>query len=76
MQAVILAAGIGKRLRPITDTIPKCLVPVNGKPILINTLELLESRGIREVIIVVGYLKERVCRKDVLHCTLVEEYDE
>jgi len=60
MQAVILAAGIGKRLKPITDTIPKCLVPVNGKPMLINTLELLESRGIKEVMIVVGYLKEKV----------------
>lgn len=63
MQAVILAAGVGARLKPITDSIPKCLVPVNGKPILINTLELLESRGIREVVIVVGYLKERVYEK-------------
>jgi histidinol-phosphate/aromatic aminotransferase/cobyric acid decarboxylase-like protein/choline kinase len=60
MQAVILAAGIGKRLRPITDTIPKCLVPVNGKPMIVNALELLESCGIGEVIIVVGYLKEKV----------------
>jgi len=49
MQAVILAAGIGKRLRPITDKIPKCLVSVNGKPMLINTLKLLESRGIKEI---------------------------
>jgi NDP-sugar pyrophosphorylase family protein len=60
MQAVILAAGIGNRLRPITDKIPKCLVPVNDKPMLVYTLEVLESRGIREVIIVVGHLKERV----------------
>ena len=60
MQAVILAAGIGSRLLPITDEIPKCLVPVNGKPMLVNTLELLEGRGIREVVIVVGHLKERV----------------
>lgn len=60
MQAVILAAGIGKRLRPITETIPKCLVSVNGKPMIVNSLELLESRGIREAIIVVGHLKEQV----------------
>jgi len=60
MQAVILTAGIGKRLRPITDTIPKCLVPVNGKPMLINTLEILDSSGMREVVIVVGYLREKV----------------
>lgn len=60
MQAVILAAGVGERLKPITDNIPKCLVTVNDKPMLINTLELLESRGIRDVVIVVGYLKERV----------------
>lgn len=60
MQAIILVAGIGKRLRPITDSILKCLVPVNGKPMLFNTLELLESRGITEVVMVVGYLKEKV----------------
>lgn len=51
MQALILAAGVGKRLKPITDTIPKCLVPVNGKPMLINALELLESHGIKEVVL-------------------------
>ena len=60
MQAVILAAGIGKRLRPLTEKTPKCLVEVNGKPILINTLENLESRGVDEVVLVVGYLREKV----------------
>jgi len=60
MQAVILAAGFGKRLQPITESIPKCLVPVNGKPLLTHTLEILESRGICEVILVVGHMKDQV----------------
>ena len=60
MQAVILAAGFGKRLRPITERIPKCLVPVNGKPLLVNALEILESRGIREAVIVVGHMKDKI----------------
>lgn len=60
MQAIILAAGMGSRLKKLTGELPKCLVPVNGKPMLINTLELLESRGITEVVLVVGYLKDKV----------------
>lgn len=60
MQAIILAAGFGKRLKPITEKVPKCLVLVNGKPLLINTLEVLETRGIHEVIIVVGHMKEKI----------------
>ncbi len=58
MQAIILAAGIGKRLRPLTDNIPKCMVPVNGTPILINTLDILSQVPVQEVIIVVGHKKE------------------
>jgi histidinol-phosphate/aromatic aminotransferase/cobyric acid decarboxylase-like protein/choline kinase len=58
MQAIILAAGIGKRLRPLTDDIPKCMVPVNGTPILINTLDILSQFPVQEVIIVVGHKKE------------------
>ena len=54
-KAIILAAGTGTRLRPFTDTMPKCLVPVNGTPILINALTHLSSAGIRDAVIVVGY---------------------
>lgn len=60
MQAVILAAGRGTRLQPLTDTIPKALVKVNGKPILEIILKQLASTGITEVVIVVHYLKEKI----------------
>ena len=55
MNAVILAAGRGERLRPLTDTTPKCLTLVGGKPILQYELEGLEAAGIRECTVVVGY---------------------
>ena len=62
MQAVILAAGQGTRLRPLTDHRPKCLVEVHGKPILQHQLEALCSVGIRECVIVVGHRATQVRR--------------
>lgn len=54
MQPLILAAGSGQRLRPLTDTLPKALVRVNGVSLLENALQHLAYRDISEVIIVVG----------------------
>lgn len=51
MKAFLLAAGHGTRLRPITDTIPKCLVPIRGEPLLKIWLDLCSSFGIDDVII-------------------------
>ena len=51
MKAVLLAAGAGSRLRPMTDTIPKCLAPIQGKPLLGIWLELLRKAGVRQVLI-------------------------
>ena len=51
MKAIILAAGMGTRLRPITSSLPKCLVPVNSKPILEHQLEALLTAGVRDVIL-------------------------
>ncbi len=54
MQALILAAGCGRRLRPLTDKIPKALVEINGTPLLNNALDCLSGRNISEVLLVVG----------------------
>lgn len=60
MQAVILAAGLGKRIQPITNSIPKCLIEVNGKRIIHHQLDILNRLGIQDVIVVVGYLQEKI----------------
>lgn len=60
MKALLLAAGLGTRLRPITNHIPKCLVPINGKPLLEYWLENLSKIGITEFLINTSYLSEQV----------------
>jgi MurNAc alpha-1-phosphate uridylyltransferase len=55
MKAMVLAAGRGERMRPITDHIPKPLVPVAGKPLIVYHLEALQRAGIREVVINLAY---------------------
>lgn len=59
----ILAGGLATRLRPITEKIPKSLVPVAGKPFLAHQLELLRSRGIRRVVLCIGHLGEMIQRE-------------
>ncbi|MFW9901223.1 MAG: bifunctional sugar-1-phosphate nucleotidylyltransferase/acetyltransferase [Candidatus Thorarchaeota archaeon] len=55
MKAIIIAAGEGKRLRPITSTKPKPLIPIAGKPLLEHTILGLKNAGIKEILLVVGY---------------------
>lgn len=59
MQAVILAAGLGLRLRPFTEQHPKGLVPIAGKPLLFWTLEIIPD-SITEIIIVTGWLGDQI----------------
>lgn len=60
MKALLLSAGLGTRLRPLTDRIPKCLVPIHGKPLLAYWLDLLLPNGISDVLINTHYLPQQV----------------
>jgi NDP-sugar pyrophosphorylase family protein len=59
----ILAGGLATRLRPITEKIPKSLIPVAGRPFLAHQLELLHTRGIRRVVLCIGFLGEMIQRE-------------
>ncbi len=80
MKALILAAGRGERLEPITHTRPKPLIPVMNKPLLLHTLDALREIGIKDVVIVVNYLKEKIIRevneynrKHYMHIKIVDQ---
>ncbi len=60
MRAVILTAGEGTRMRPLTLTRPKTMLPVGGKPLLEYNVEALRDAGIKNITMVVGYQKESV----------------
>ncbi|MCX6778414.1 MAG: sugar phosphate nucleotidyltransferase [Candidatus Micrarchaeota archaeon] len=60
MKAVVLAAGEGKRLRPLTYTRPKCMIQIAGKPILQHVLESIRGAGVKEAVIVVKYMEDVV----------------
>ena len=60
MKAFLLAAGVGSRLRPITDTIPKCMVPVGGRPMLDIWLDAFDQAGIDEVLVNLHHLPDVV----------------
>jgi mannose-1-phosphate guanylyltransferase len=60
MKALLLAAGLGTRLRPLTETTPKCLVPILGKPLLAYWFDLLFSQGFERTLLNTHYLPEAV----------------
>jgi NDP-sugar pyrophosphorylase family protein len=61
-QAVILAGGEGVRLRPLTYSVPKPMVPVNNRPFLEYLVDMLKDNGITEVVLLLGYLPEVIIR--------------
>ncbi len=60
MQAIILAAGMGKRLKDLTQDKTKCMVRVNGVTLIERMLHQLESLGLKRIVIVVGYQGEKL----------------
>lgn len=60
MNAFIFAAGLGTRLKPLTDTMPKALVPVGGKPLLYHVIEKLKSAGIKKIVINIHHFGEMI----------------
>ncbi len=76
MKAVILAAGKGTRMLPLTKTMPKVLIPINGKPFLQYVIENVRQAGYTELAIVVGHLKEKIAaflKQNKIKATLIEQ---
>jgi bifunctional UDP-N-acetylglucosamine pyrophosphorylase/glucosamine-1-phosphate N-acetyltransferase len=74
MKALIMAAGKGTRMLPLTQNTPKVLIPVNGKPFLHYVIEHLKQAGVSEFGIIVGYLKEQVAefvRENNINATII-----
>lgn len=60
MTVMILGAGLGTRLRPLTNTIPKVMVPFGGKPLLEHTITLLKNQGFKDFVVNLHYLPEKI----------------
>ena len=59
-QAIILCGGLGARLRPLTNSVPKPMVMVNGKPFLCHLLRQLSEQGVTRFVLLTGYLGEKI----------------
>ena len=74
MKSMIFAAGLGTRLKPITDTLPKALVPVAGKPLIEHVTRKLSSYGIREVVVNVHSFADKI--EDYYNKCLPKQFDD
>ena len=78
VKALILAAGLGTRLAPLTNDRPKSMVPVNGKPIILKQIENLKENGITDITIISGYkadVLEKAVHKDHPDIRIIESTD-
>jgi NDP-sugar pyrophosphorylase family protein len=68
MRALLLAAGLGTRLHPLTNYLPKCLVPIHGRPLLDYWLETLLDNGVEQVLINTHYMAPMVHHRRYRSC--------
>lgn len=80
MKAMIFAAGLGTRLKPITDTLPKALVPVGGSPLIEHVARKLKASGVEEAVVNVHHfadkIEEWVARQDIMSIKVSDERKE
>ena len=60
MKAVILAGGLGTRLKPYTNSLPKPMLPLGEKPILEHLIEWARKNGVKEIVLCVSYLRKKI----------------
>jgi len=65
MRGVIVAAGLGMRMRPLTDLQPKCMLPIGGKPLIEATKSNMRAAGCDEIVVIVGHMRDAVSIPDV-----------
>ena len=65
MKAIILAAGLGSRLLPLTEDKPKCLVEFSGKTLLERLLKTFKSCGVNDIVLVIGHKSEKIKNVDL-----------
>jgi choline kinase len=67
MKAIVIAAGMGNRLNPLTNDKPKCLLPINGKPLLEYQIEALRGAGIGRIALIKGYKEEMIDLPNIVY---------
>ena len=65
MKAIILAAGLGNRLLPLTKDQPKCLVEFSGKTLLDRLLKTFKTCGVNDIVLVIGYKNKKIDHTDL-----------
>ncbi len=60
MKGIVVAAGRGLRLRPLTESLPKCMLPVAGRPLLHHTIDRMRAAGCKDIVVVVGHEAEKI----------------
>ena len=72
--AIVIAAGVGSRLRPLTDDLPKCMLTIDGKPLLQHAAAIFRSSGISRIMVIGGYRAERLRLPEGASLILNSEY--